>query len=1064
MKEQPQLIRAGAGTGKTTTIVKKIVDAIEKDDIDPSQVLALTFSKEAARNMKEKAEELLNGKEINVKTFHSFCAELIRDNADKCKISDDFKIFEQVETAIFIYRELEVDARIASLYAHTILKAKDLNIQPSDFKNYIKTIKTQIHTIEKDKSLWKERYLEFKTELNTLHLRLPEDKKAIKDEKSRYTEFIELYDKYLKYANFISAWRKYEEKKLEINTLDFGDLNKLALEYLNTYGTKEIDNAFKFIVVDEFQDTNYVQFELIKKLSEVTKNITVVADPNQTIYAFRGAYSNNIDEFKKLFSLSDKDIVTLGTNYRSTNKILRVAHSLIEKNYEDPKDCQLLKNFKNKEGSNVTIIETEDDNEEARAIVEKIEEFLSKGVLPKDIAVLYRTHAQGRKVKQAIENKNLPYSVNDDADFLKRPEIKTALAYLYIINNISHPTERGTEAWWRILHYNNALSQKDSIRIGEYIKKNYISFQESIYNHIDDLNLSKSGIETLTNLKNKIEVLCESKSLDVSELILEMYDKSGLSRTIPYKNESRNKEILLNLKQLYELAENFEEFHKKDLSMFIDYIEILDVMEGSPSPAKIENENSIKLMTIHAAKGLEFKVVFITNFAKDKFPLYRGGSESLIPYELMYQYKDIFEDKTITNIEKAISERKKEIKREEERRLAYVAITRAKEHLFLTLAIKYTDEDREPSEFLKDIGYNNWRMGKNITVGDIDYIRDTDIKVREIIKGTALEQEKHKYKRILIESLESGNFNEIMKNMLMFHSLKNESVEDLKPIIDINWDKINPNRDAKRILKDIEKRSSGLIFDPKNTIFSYSTISSYEACPKKYELAEILRMPSRSGRSASGAANMGIFIHRVLETAVKRKISTKQELLEIRDRTHTKPDFRTVDLATATSILEVFWRRNKDSIKYNLLVENRFIVQIEGFNFKGFIDRVDLIPGTKNEVEVTDYKTGKYEPGPVERSRQLLLYAKGAEHSLHKHKVKRLKLEELSLPTSRVFEWNGKEFECISSSRMDALDNNAINDMVEIAKKVAYDYEHGFKKTKNEKICEECGFNLYCKE
>ena len=1064
MKEQPQLILAGAGTGKTTTIVKKIAEAVDKHDIDPPQILALTFSKEAARNMKEKVEELLHGKEINVKTFHSFCAELIRNNADKCKISDDFKIFEQVDCAIFIYRELGVDARTATLYAYTILKSKDLNIQISDFKKYLESVKSEIKTIEPDKDKWKERYLNFKLELNTLHLKSPEDIKVIQPEKKKYSKFIELYDEYTRYSKFIIGWKKYEKRKQKINTLDFGDLNKIALEYLNTYGTNELKNTLKFIVVDEFQDTNYVQFELIRKLSEVTKNITVVADPNQTIYAFRGAYANNIDEFKDLFSLLDKDIISLGINYRSTNKILRVAHTLIKKNYADAKECQLLKNFKDKEGSNVSIIETEDDNEEARAIVEKIEEFLAKGVSPKDIAVLYRTHAQGRKVKQAIENKNLPYSVNDDADFLKRPEIKTALAYLYIINNISHPTERGTEAWWRILHYNNALSQKDSIRIGEYIKHNYISFQEAVYNHIDDLNLSKSGIETLNNLKNKIEVLCTDKSLDISELILEMYDKSGLSRTIPYKNETRSKEILLNLKQLHELAVNFEEFHKKDLSMFIDYIEILDVMEGSPAPAKIENDNSIKLMTIHAAKGLEFKVVFVTNFAKDKFPLYRGGSESLIPYELMYQYKDIFKDKTIKNLDKAISDRKREIKREEERRLAYVAITRAKEHLFLTLAVKYTDEEREPSEFLKDIGYSNWRMGKNITIGDIDYIRDTDIKVREIVKGTALEQEKNKYKRILIESLESGNFNEILKNVLMFQSLKDKSIKDVKTIIDDNWEKINPHRDVKRIFKGIKDRSIGIKFDAKNTTFSYSTIGIYEACPKKYELSEILRMPSRSSRSSSGAALVGIFVHKVLETAVKKKITKLHSLLKLRDKLSTKPEFRGVDLELATNSLNVFWRRNKVSIQNNLLVEKRFIVPIDGFYFKGFIDRIDLIPGTKNEVEVTDYKTGKYEPGPVERSRQLLLYAKGTEYILPKYKVKRLKLEELSFPAPRVFESNGKTFDCISSSRMDGLDNNAITDMVNIAKNIAHDYEYGFEKTKNEQACEECEFNLYCKE
>ena len=159
---------------------------------------------------------------------------------------------------------------------------------------------------------------------------------------------------------------------------------------------------------------------------------------------------------------------------------------VIEKNYGDDekKECLLLKNHKDIEGEQVSILETEDDNEEARAIVEKIEEYLAQGIPPKEIAVLYRTHAQGRKVRHALENRGLPFRVKDDTDFLKQPEIKTALAYLYIINNISHPTGRGTEAWWRIFHYNNALRQEDSITIGEYLKKKWVTFQEAIYHHI----------------------------------------------------------------------------------------------------------------------------------------------------------------------------------------------------------------------------------------------------------------------------------------------------------------------------------------------------------------------------------------------------------------------------------------------------------------------------------------------------------------------------------------------------------------------------------------------------
>jgi len=450
----PQLILAGAGTGKTTTITAKIAYMVEKENIDPSQILALTFSKEAAKHMREKVEQLLQGQEIHIKTFHSFCAELIKDHADRCKVLGDFKIFEEMDSAIFIFRELKTDAYTAKLYANTIGKAKDLNISIVQFKEFLEKLKKQVSYVENDESKWKELYRESKFKLNTFHIQEfkdKEDKKVKQADKKRYSEFIDLYEEYLKYSNFISAWEKYEEKKSAINALDYGDLNKIALWYLDVYGTQELNETFRYIIIDEFQDTNYVQFELIKKLTESNKNITVVADPNQTIYAFRGAYTNNIEVFKEQFNPT---IVSLDVSFRSSNKILRVAHTLIEKNYGDDKkkECLLLKNHKDIEGENVNILETEDDNEEARAIVEKIEEYLAQGIPPKEIVVLYRTHAQGRKVRHALENGGLPFRVKDDTDFLKQPEIKKALAYLYIINNISHPTARGTEAWWRIFH------------------------------------------------------------------------------------------------------------------------------------------------------------------------------------------------------------------------------------------------------------------------------------------------------------------------------------------------------------------------------------------------------------------------------------------------------------------------------------------------------------------------------------------------------------------------------------------------------------------------------------
>ena len=592
--------------------------------------------------------------------------------------------------------------------------------------------------------------------------------------------------------------------------------------------------------------------------------------------------------------------------------------------------------------------------------------------------------------------------------------------------------------------------------------KKWVSFQEAIYQNIEALGLSRSGIETINNAKKRIDMLCGKKNLDVSDLILEVYDLSGLSRQFAHTDTKRSREALLNLRKVFELASNFEEFHGKDLSLFIDYLEILDEMDGNPPPARIANEDAINLMTIHAAKGLEFNVVFLTNLAKDKFPLYRGGAEPLIPPELMEQYRDIFENDTIKDTEKAVRERKKEIKKEEERRLAYVAFTRAREHLFLTLAIKYADDEREPSEFLGDIGYDNWRAGGNIVVGDLSYSRDTDTKAREMVKDSALEREKAMLKRILIESMDSGDFNEIMKNTLLYHALKLGKAPDFKRLIDSDWSKIDPAQDAEKILDKIKDNTNGLKFNPASMTFSYSSISTYERCPRQYELRELLRLPTRDSEDSTGAMNRGTFVHKVLEMAVSEKITTKERLYEIRDIVAKEPDFRGVDIGTATEALDVFWERNKNTIANNLMVEQRFAVVLGGFTFKGFIDRVDQIPGTKNEVEIIDYKTGKYEVGPDERGRQLLLYARGIEHVYPQYKVKRLTLEHLALPNPRTFEMMGGKYECAGSSRIGALDEGAIEDMIEIARSISHDYEHGFERTRDEKVCEECGYRLYC--
>lgn len=640
----PLLILAGAGTGKTTTITAKIAFMIEKQGIEPGKILALTFSREAARNMEQKIRELL-GQEADVKisTFHAFCAELIKDNAERCGVSEQFTIFEDIDTAILIYKELGTTSRNAALYSKTISIAKDLNIPIENFRNFLQKKKTSLLELVEENKL-EDFYTEYKINLNTFHLKDKNQQKALKNEKKSWQDFIELYEEYQRYADFLKAWETYEERKKVLNCLDYGDLNWITLNFLNKYGTTELNDTYSHIIVDEFQDTNYVQFELIKHLTTKEANITVVGDVNQSIYAFRGAYSDNIEEFKKQFGISETDVINLDVSFRSTNKILSVAHKLISQNYPENRksECILLKNYNNNDGKNVVIQETKDDGEEARKIVEQIEAYIEKGVPLKEIAVLYRTHAQGKQIRQALKKREIPIVVKDDSDYLKQPEIKTVLSYLYILNNLTNPTPRGTEAWWRLFHYNNSLENADSIKIGEYIKKNKVLLPETIYDHLNEIGLSEKGLGTVEKVKEIIRTLSEKKLMDISDLLLEIYDYSGLVRHLNRLDTLKAREAFLNLRNLHEMAKNFEQFYNRELFGFIEYLEILDEMGGNPASAKIREDDAVSLMSVHAAKGLEFRIVFVTCMAKDKFPLLRGGQDPLIPLEIMDRYTDLF--------------------------------------------------------------------------------------------------------------------------------------------------------------------------------------------------------------------------------------------------------------------------------------------------------------------------------------------------------------------------------------------------------------------------------------
>ena len=1083
----PLLILAGAGTGKTTTITAKIAYMVRELRVDPAQILALTFSRAAAANMKAQVEELLNGtSEVHVSTFHSFCAGIIRDNADKCGVRPEFSILEDADTAVILHRDQGAGIRDALLYTSSISKAKDLNITIEELEEFVQQKKEEIIPLEPDCDRWEQIFRENNTKLNTFHLLDKDGKKAQKEDKNRWTSFNDLYLEYSKYRDFVQAWAQYETRKRERNALDYGDLNEKALQFLNAYGAGWIDETYRYIIIDEFQDTNYVQFELIKLLAGKDRNVTVVADPNQTIYAFRGAYTNNIQEYIRYFGIQPDDIVALDVSFRSTGKILSVSHDLIMHNYpeDDAGLCVRIRNFEGAEGENVNIAECMDEDEEARYIATAIEAYLESGMSRSDIAVLYRTHAQGRKIRQALEKKGHSIRVKDDTDFLKQPEIKTALSYLYVLDNIAHPRARGTEGWWRLFHHTHALDTADSIRIGEYLKKHRITFQDAIYNHPELMDLSTGGIQIVRQMKERIDRLKEKLVLDVSDIVLEVLDASGLSRQFTLDSTRRSREALMNLRDLYEMAERFESAHGKDLGEFIAYLEILDEMGKNPASARIVADDAISLMTIHASKGLEFKAVFVTNMAKDKFPLSRGGVAPPIPVELMEHYRDIFEHDhgSKSKLAAAIRDRKREIKLEEERRLCYVAMTRARAHLYLTLATQYNGSERLPSMFLEEIGYDNWRAmdASRLDIPGITYLHDEQIKSMESVRDSELEREKARRKRLITESLDSGSLEESLGHLLAYHALRGGgrssvgsgdsgggSVEgdggydpgnapDYFEIITRDRAELDPCPQVREIIK--RNRSDEGMPVPAGITFSVTSINTYLSCPRMYELRHVLNMPTRAMETPTGAMNLGSFVHRILEEAVKLKVGSREQLDAVFSDLAGEDEWKGVDIERVKPMLDVFWERNRDSIPNNLVVEQKFTVPLGGHLFKGFIDRVDLIPGTENEVEIIDYKTGG-EPGPDERSRQLLLYAHGFKHLHPEYTVRRLSLELLSKPKPRVYELDGAEY---VSSGVAPLDADVLAEMVDAAESILHDYRHGFERVDDEGQCRDCGYRLYC--
>ncbi|WP_268033001.1 ATP-dependent helicase [Algoriphagus sp. PAP.12] len=627
----PVMIIAGAGSGKTRVLTYRIAHLIYAKGVDPFQILSLTFTNKAAAEMKHRIETLvgLDARNTWMGTFHSVFAKILRVESEKIGYPSNFTIYDTDDSKSLI---------------RTIVKEMHL-----DDKVY------KAGTVLSRISGAKNRLISWQAYLNDPFVKA-DDEAAMKPKMG------EIY-------------QKYQERLFKSGAMDFDDLlfntNVLFRDHIDVLN--KYQQRFKYVMVDEFQDTNLSQYLITKKLAAVHQNICVVGDDAQSIYAFRGADIQNILNFEKDYP--DLMVVKLEQNYRSTKTIVDAANSIIDKN-----QAQLKKTVwtSNPDGDLIELVKATSDNEEGRIVANTIfEEKNLKKLQNSDFAILYRTNSQSRAIEEALRKMNITYKIVGGLSFYQRKEIKDLMAYMrFTVNPVDE------EAFKRIINYPKrgiGNTSVEKILVGAY--DHDVPLWEVVQNAHSFLpGRAGSSVDDFATMIKAFQIEVERK--DAFEAANSIAKQSGLLRelyedkTIEGLNRYENVQELLNA--IKEYVDN-EENEDKSLGAFLQEIALL-----TDNDRDKDTTDSVTLMTIHSSKGLEFNQVFVV-----------GMEEDLFPSQMMMQSREDLE---------------------EERRLFYVATTRAMEKLYLTYALTRYRFGRllncEPSRFLEEVNPNCIKVSK----------------------------------------------------------------------------------------------------------------------------------------------------------------------------------------------------------------------------------------------------------------------------------------------------------------------------------------------------------------
>ena len=603
--EGPVMILAGAGSGKTRTLVSRIQYLLDEKQVSPFRLLAVTFSNKAAREMRERIaqDQDIDLGALQITTFHSFCARVLRNEAQYIGLSRNFTIYDTSESRSVV---------------KNVLGKRGINqkeFHPNELLNYTDGLKNLGYYI------------------------------GCKDQ--------ETLDEIEQEDLMFDLFQEYEAELHKSNAVDFGGLITGVLNLFETFPEvlERYQNRFHYVLVDEYQDTNRAQFRLIKLLSESRRNVCVVGDEDQSIYSWRGADIRNILEFEKIFP--ESKLIKLEQNYRSSKNIIEAASFVISKNV-NRKGKQMWTD--NDKGESIDIIECQDDRSESEFVSQQVSKLVSQGVDPREIAVFYRTNAQSRILEDALRKKNISYRVVAGIKFYERKEIKDMLSYVRAVTN-----DKDALAISRVI---NIPVRGIGVKTLRKIEDEAIKYDQTLWeilNKITDeyeefkhLRLStkvRSGIRQFLHVIHEAKIMQENKdkpSLIYSKLLHESGYLESLEVEKTYEAQGR----IENLEELLSAITQYEEETSEENPSLLGFLETI-TLDTTENTEEVQAE--VSLMTIHGSKGLEYEYVFATGLEETVFPSFQSMDEG-------------------------------EEGMEEERRLFYVAMTRAMKKLYISFA------------------------------------------------------------------------------------------------------------------------------------------------------------------------------------------------------------------------------------------------------------------------------------------------------------------------------------------------------------------------------------------